>query len=307
MQASPACAPLLSSPVPSLPFLGHALELSAAGLFAWCWAAAPRERPGLRAELCLAATYGWLLEALDMWIFGTYHYGGALRLWLPGRVPLSIPLLWAIIIQSSMALSDLAGLPDWSRPFLDGLLAVLIDLGVDAIAIRAGLWTWGIPLTEGWFGVPAGNLYAWMWVAAWYSGVLRLVRARIMRGEPSWHRWLAPPVAYAGLLWTFVVLGYLGLALELRTQGERLWLFAAHVAVCAALVAAAARRCRPAGLPRLAASLRVARWLMHGSFALLALWLGLWRATPALLAVSAGALTAEWAVQRWCEQPAGAA
>ncbi len=169
------------------PWLGHLIEVASLGLFGWCWTEARRLRTGLHAELLVAVVYGCLLEIMDMWIFGSYHYG-SLTWWWVGHVPLYIPLLWATSIHSSMAMSDRVGLPWWARPFLDGLLAVLIDLAVDAIAIRLGLWSWRIRLDEGWFGVPAGNLCAWMWVAAWYGAVTRLVRERMVRriGQPVW-------------------------------------------------------------------------------------------------------------------------
>ncbi len=280
-------------------WLGHALEAAAAVLFAWAWRQAGHGGPPARADLATAALYGWLLEALDMRIFGSYRYTGATWLWM-GAVPLYIPLLWSLVLHSSIALSDRSGLPVWARPFLDGLLAVLIDLSVDAVAIRAGLWSWGLPLNAGWFGVPAGNLCAWMWVAAWYGGILRIVRGRIAaHGEPAWHRWLVPAVAYTGLLVSLMGIGVLGQALGLLAPAQRLGLFAGHVAGFAALVVAAWRRRAAAARP-VPSSLLASRWLMHASFASLAAALGVWRAAPALLAASAAALLIERRAQRWC-------
>jgi hypothetical protein len=215
-------------------------------------------------------------------------------------VPVYIPLLWATIVHSSMELADRSGLPQWARPCLDGLLAVLIDLAIDAIAIRVGLWSWRIPLNEGWFGVPAGNLCAWMWVAAWYGGTTRLVRARIARGEPRWHRWLIPPFAYTGLLASILSVGAIGQWLGLIDQNRRLWLFAAHVAGFLAVIAVARRRpggCVGGTIPP---SLVWNRWLMHASFAIILVVSGLWRDTPVLLAVCAASMALEYSAQRWC-------
>ncbi len=281
-----------------LPWLGHAIEIASLGLFGWCWWDLRRGGQAEHLELLVAVAYGVVLELMDMWVFGTYHYGPGTWWWV-GHVPLYIPLLWATIIHSSMALTDRAGLPPWARPFLDGLLAVLIDLAIDAIAIRLGLWSWGIPLDQGWFGVPAGNLCAWMWVAVWYSAATRTVRERIAQGEPRWHRALVPVVAYTGLFMCLMLVGLTGRLAGLESHNERLWMFAAHAAGFLGLVAAARRGAR-SGQPT-ALSLAVNRWLMHGSFFVLLLTTGLWRTVPALTAVSAGAMGLEWWVQRWCD------
>ena len=284
-----------------IPWVGHLIEVASVILFGWCWIEARTERRGAHVELLVAVGYGWLLETLDMWIFGTYHYG-PMTWWWAAHVPLYIPLLWAAIMHSSMALSDRAQLPRWARPFLDGLLAVLIDLAVDAIAIRLGLWHWKIPLNEGWFGVPAGNLCAWMWVAAWYGGITRLVRERIeSRGEPQWHRALVPLFAYTGLFCSLFLLGATGQLLGLTGQNERLWLFAAHGLGFLAVVMFAS--CAPAtASPQtlLLPSLTINRWLMHGSFFLLLWASGIWRQIPVLVAVSLLSMTVEWWAERWC-------
>ncbi len=251
-------------------------------------------------ELLVAVLYGWLLETLDMLIFGSYHYG-RLTWWWVGNVPVYIPLLWATIAHSSMALSDRSGLPMWARPFLDGLLAVVMDLAVDAIAIRLGLWHWTIGLREGWFGVPAGNLCAWMLVAAWYGAVTRFVRARIARGEPAWHRWFVPVVAYVGLFASLMLVGRIGDAIGFATPTQRLWLFAAQLAIfIGAVVAGIPRRAQPDS-ERVLSSLVWNRWAIHLAFFTLLLFTGLYQHVPLLLAVSAGSLAIEYLAQRWCE------
>ena len=277
------------------PWLGHSLEIAALVLFGWCWLQAVRARSPLRWELFIAVLYGWVLETLDMWIFGSYHYGPGTWWWIRD-VPLYIPLLWALILHASMELSDRLGLPVWARPFADGLLALLIDIAIDAIAIRVGLWHWAIPLNEGWFGVPAGNLCAWMWVAAWYGAITRLVRWRIaQRGEPRWHALLVPVVAYAGLILSLIVTGRFGAWMAWSTPNERLRLFALQVVgFFVAVVTSIRRRCilpPPRPIP---SSLIWSRWLMHSSFALVLGLSGVWRQTPALIAICAAAIFLEW-------------
>ncbi len=285
-----------------VPWIGHAIELSALALFLWAFAEMHKRGSGFAQELLVAAAYGWILEVFDMMIFGSYHYGPLTWAWL-GHVPIYIPLLWATIIHSSMELSDRSGIPEWARPALDGLLAVLIDLAIDAIAIRLGLWSWRIPLNEGWFGVPAGNLCAWMWVAVWYSGVTRFVRGRIeKRGEPSWHRWLVPVVAYPGLLASLIAIGFLGDSIGLRTPNQRLWLFAMHGVVFSLLVAYAARQRRAAVSSPLSPSLLWSRWVMHGSFLLLWACVPEIRTVKGLGLLAASAVLLEALVVRWCDE-----
>jgi hypothetical protein len=185
--------------------------------------------------------YGLILEELDMRIFKTYSYSPHFFLRL-GQVPVAIALLWSVILAGAMAISDRLGLPGWARPFTDALLAVWLDLGLDAIAIRAGFWTWSIPLNEGWFGVPAGNLWAWMWVAFMYSAEARGWR-RLVAARPAWiaGRLLLPVLAYAGL---FVAMGAVGQAarlLGLLAQNQRLLVFWAQFALFAAVAAGLAR------------------------------------------------------------------
>lgn len=190
------------------------------------------------AELFFAFLYGLLLEELDIYFFRTYHYGPGFFLQL-GHAPVAIALLWALILCSSMAISDRLALPAPARPFLDGILALVIDIGVDAIAIRIGYWTWMIPLTEGWFGVPAGNLYSWMWVAFHYSLVTRLVRL-LGKKDPGRYAYqtLAPLAAYLLLFVTIVSAGLVQGALEFDRESEKLWILYGHVGLFGAAAVA---------------------------------------------------------------------
>jgi carotenoid biosynthesis protein len=152
------------------------LELGAAAFFALAaWLALRRGRlPFL--ELVSAATFGLLLEEGDQLIFETYHYADAWVLSID-RAPLVIGLTWALIIAGAMRITDALGVRRRWAPFVDSVLAIMLDLAFDAIAIRMGLWTWrGIPATDGWFGVPAGNFYAWLFVTWAFSFLTRRLR-----------------------------------------------------------------------------------------------------------------------------------
>ena len=191
-------------------------------------------------ELVTAFIFGLLLEQGDIFLFGTYRYDPN---WvLLGDVPVAIALTWALIIAGAMNITDALGIRDvgteeggkrreergtfdvqretssglrdglrWlvrglPAPMADAVWAILLDLAIDAVAIRLGLWTWTIRADEGWFGVPWGNFFAWLFVAFWFSFFTRIVRARQVGGTAQgWSRqWLVPFLAFGGLIATLV-------------------------------------------------------------------------------------------------------
>jgi uncharacterized membrane protein len=115
--------------------------------------------------------YGVLIEYAAISTFHAYVYGHFLIM-IDGLVPLCIGISWGVVIYTAMATSDRFGLPWYLRPIMDALLALTIDLSMDAIAIRLGFWTWGS--VGPWFGVPLGNFYAWFVVVLGFSLLLRL-------------------------------------------------------------------------------------------------------------------------------------
>ncbi len=150
-------------------------EFLSYGLLAGClWHAARQGRHRI-LELVAALGYGVFLEWMTLRQLDAYHYGRFLIM-IDGA-PLTIGVGWAVIIYSAMELSDRLALPEAARPWLDGLLALNIDLSMDAIAIRLGMWHWGIVgLDEQWFGVPWVNFWAWFIVVTSFSAFLRGLR-----------------------------------------------------------------------------------------------------------------------------------
>src|SRR2546427_7591944 len=147
-------------------------------------------------ELLSAVPFGLLLEQGDIKIFGSYAYNQGFFIRL-GSVPVAIALAWAMVITSSMFMSDRLRIPPRMAPFADAVFAILLDLSLDAIAIRQGLWHWNIPLTAGVFGGPAGNYYGWLFVAFGYSAWTRWLRRRVADGSVSgWLQFLVPIPPY---------------------------------------------------------------------------------------------------------------
>ena len=235
-------------------------------------------------ELLSAVPFGLLLEQGDIKIFGSYAYSQGFFIKL-GSVPVAIALAWAMIITSSMFMSDRLRIPQRLAPFADAVFAILLDLSLDAIAIRQGLWHWNIPLNAGFFGVPAGNYYGWLFVAFGFSAWTRWVRARGgARSTGSWPQLLVPVPAYLTLLLALVPF----IALQQRFFGGPTGGFPPFLATLAlfSLVAGWSIRKGRGRLPRPWLMPLFPRLLIHGYFLSAGILLGVFQQLPVLLAIS---------------------
>jgi len=162
---------------------------------ALCFYHAWRQGTANVLRLLAGILFGLTLELATIRQLEAYEYGQFLIMVLD--VPLCIGVAWSSILYSVMEFSDASSLPDWTRPILDGLLALNIDLALDAIAIRLGFWDWGRGLDFQYFGVPYPNFWAWFWVASSFSLGYRLLARRT-----DWMKtWLAPLFAlFVGLI-----------------------------------------------------------------------------------------------------------
>jgi len=150
--------------------------------------------------------FGVALELATIRQLHAYQYGQFLLMVLD--VPLCIGVAWGCILYSVMEFSNASSLPYFARPILDGLLALNIDLALDAVAIRFGFWNWGQGLSFQYFGVPYANFWAWFWVIFFFSLGYRLfARRRDWVGI-----WLSPIVALIvgllGVLGTNALIAY---------------------------------------------------------------------------------------------------
>lgn len=120
-------------------------------------------------SIILAFVYGLLLEIFDVYLSGSYSYGKEFFLQIL-NIPLAIAAGWAIIYYAARKTSECYGLKWRQTPFLMALIALSIDMAMDAVAIRIGFWSWRIPFTEEWFGVPYDNFVGWLAVV-WTFGL----------------------------------------------------------------------------------------------------------------------------------------
>ena len=275
------------------------LELGATAFFVLAAGLALRRGRLPFLELISAAMFGLLLEEGDQLIFETYHYSGDFILAID-RAPVVIGLTWALIIAGAMRITDALGVRRRYAPFVDAVLALMLDLAFDAVAIRMGLWTWrDVGLTEGWFGVPAGNFYSWLFVTLAFSLLTRHLRDAA-HGRPAleWLQLLVPIPAFVILVTSIIPFAVLKPFVDPAPGGG----MAMFVVTLAAFCAVAwygifgPDRGRPNGASVAIVDLRMAfliRFAIHGFFLIALFWLGLAQTAPMLLVISLSLLAAE--------------
>jgi hypothetical protein len=214
----------------------YAFEILMLGLLYFCLDHAFRKRSWVGIwQLMAGVFFGLILEYGTIQQLSAYEYGDFfLKI---GPLPISIGIGWGVIIYSARMISDASNLPLWARPVLDALLALNIDLAMDAIAIRLGMWNWGRGLSFEYFGVPYANFWAWFWVVFSFS-----LSLRVLERLPGWAGdWMAPigaillgmigvlstnaliayvllPAGWYGISIAAVLLGALSLILILQPQ-----------------------------------------------------------------------------------------
>ncbi|MGH6900801.1 MAG: carotenoid biosynthesis protein, partial [Geminicoccaceae bacterium] len=229
----------------------------------------------------------------------TYEYSPAFVLAID-RAPLVIGLTWALILAGAMRITDALGVRRRWAPFVDSVLAIMLDLAFDAIAIRMGLWTWrDVGLTDGWFGVPAGNFYAWLFVTLAFSLLSRWLRdASPRRPALEWLQLAIPIPAFVILLASLVPFVLLAPVVD-PTPGGGMVIF---LVALIGFVAAAAygvwgpNRLPPDGQRTAILDLRLAfltRVAIHAFFLAALLVMGLAGDIPVLLIVALLLLAAE--------------
>ena len=250
-------------------------------------------------ELLSAAVFGLLLEQANQAIFETYEYSTEFALAID-RAPVVIGLTWALIIAGAMRITDALGVRRRYAPVVDSVLAISLDLAFDAVAIRMGLWTWrDIALTDGWFGVPAGNFYAWLFVTLAFSLFTRWLRdVAASRPRLDWLQMLVPIPAFM-LLFVAITTFSILKPMTGPSPGGGLPIFWVALAIFVAISAWAVwgpDRVRPNGEAVAILDLRLAfatRLAIHLFFLAALVLIGLAVSEPVLLLVALGLLIAE--------------
>jgi uncharacterized membrane protein len=229
------------------------------------------------AFLAAAVPYGVLLEQLVILRFERYQYPVTEYLLTVADVPVVIGIGWAAIIYAGYRAAETWNLSTAATPAFVGLFALHVDLAIDAVAIRVGFWTWTPPGV--WFGVPLGNFLGWFLVATLFAAAWLWLRDRIR--------------SRVGLGLAAVALALVGLVAGLEAWDAVATTLPRRVAVLGGLLVVAAAVVAREGLDARAPDSRIAAvpFLYHGFYLGYLLALGMYRETPALLAVS-GAMIA---------------
>jgi hypothetical protein len=255
-------------------------------------------------ELASAAVFGLLLEQANQVIFETYEYSPEFVLAID-RAPIVIGLTWALIIAGAMRITDALGVRGRYAPVVDSVLAIMLDLAFDAVAIRMGLWTWrDIGPEQGWYGVPAGNFYAWLFVTLGFSIFTRWLR-ELSHRRPAleWLQLLVPIPAFGVLIASIWVFAVLKPIVDPDPGGGLLifWVALAAFAAVSAWAIWGPDRGLADGASEAILDLRLAfatRVAIHLVFLAALLWLGLAVTAPVLLLVALAMLAAEWPLAR---------
>ena len=163
----------------SLPLNVGSILLALAVLVHGCLVLSPRRAI---AFLVLAVATGWSAEVLGLasgFPFGTrYSYNPDLAPFLPGGVPLFIPLAWYVITAAPFVL--LRGIRlrrnRRLRPgvyalkvFLASVYVCGVDLILDPLAVSVAAWTW--KGGGSYFDTPLSNYAGWLGIAAFVAAV----------------------------------------------------------------------------------------------------------------------------------------
>lgn len=125
---------------------------------------------GLRraaVEFLALVAYGYTLEAVAIRVFASHSYGDAWRI-APGGVPLAVAVVWAAVIPAAIAVAARLGFTTrLAGAVAAAVLATSVDLLIEPVAVRSGLWQWTPP--GPWLGVPIGNFVGWGIIVGSYT------------------------------------------------------------------------------------------------------------------------------------------
>lgn len=104
-------------------------------------------------------------------IFGEYRYGATLGPKLMG-VPVIIGLNWLLIIYCIASLFETIRIPFWLKVISGSVLAVLIDMLIEPVAMKYDFWAW----TD--YIVPIQNYIGWFITSVVMFSILYLFKVK---------------------------------------------------------------------------------------------------------------------------------
>jgi hypothetical protein len=132
---------------------------------------------------CFVFLYASIFENFAV-VQGWYVYGRSLL--MIGDVPLSVPLIEMDVLLLGLWMLDKMQIPDWTKPFIVGLLGMLQDFSLDPVATNqvftsaagtTGRWTWLLPPNMvNIYNIPVYNFPGWMLIMLYGSTYLLIGR-----------------------------------------------------------------------------------------------------------------------------------
>lgn len=157
----------------------------------------------LARRYALLAAGAWAAEQSCIRLYGFYAYAPVWRWWL-GDVPLTVTLIWPVVILSAREIAQTAGLRG-NLARAGAAAVVLADAAlIEPTAVAAGLWSWTAP---GVFGVPPIGLLGWAFFAGLSDrvvGALLGTHLLLLAGWWGALRWVSVPLPgawAAGAAW----------------------------------------------------------------------------------------------------------
>jgi uncharacterized membrane protein len=118
-------------------------------------------------EMGALAAYGFALEVVAIAVFASHRYDDSWFL-APLGVPVAVAGVWSAVIVAAMAVAWRYGaVSPLARAATAALVGVALDLMIEPVATRLGLWSWTPP--GPWLGVPIGNFVGWAVIVGAYA------------------------------------------------------------------------------------------------------------------------------------------
>lgn len=186
-------------------------------------------------EIAALVAYGYTLEWTAITVFASHRYAEGWQL-APFGVPLAVASVWAALILAALALVGRVGLSTrLHRAAAAALLGIALDLLIEPVAVRTGLWEWTPP--GPWLGVPIGNFVGWAVIIGTYAygaerwgdagGLAAQAARRAALGAGAIGALLLVGLAWRSLGAEALFQGAAGWAawavLLIATAGQRLW------------------------------------------------------------------------------------
>jgi putative membrane protein len=190
--------------------IGILFALTVLGFIRWRFGG-----PDTLTFIIVVGVFTAVMDFISAFVAQNYEYPGQTRLWVftfiffgwIGMCGSCLFVAEGILARSGQ---DMLTQPRlwWQVPLLTSIIAVVLDLFIDPVAVAAGYWVWFVEGTV-YYGIPLLNFVGWF-VIMFLAPLAWILIARQRR----WGYWQKGGVALAALIPLFIVSVVLSLALN---------------------------------------------------------------------------------------------